>query len=339
MLSVSQLTKTFKVPEKAGGWRGSLKGLFVQKTRVKTALDGIDVMVDQGEILGLMGANGAGKTTLVKCLSGIIAPTSGVISVYGHDPWKRTTAFRRQLALVMGQKAQLWWDLPAEDSFILLREIYQVPHQQYRTDLSYLLSILDAGSYLQTPLRRLSLGERMKMELIGALIHRPKVIYLDEPTIGLDFTAQKVIRSFLLEYRRKFRPIMILTSHYMEDIESLCERIVILKQGLKVYDGRLKEIQQQYATFKLVKIQLENSGLDLDFIFKDIFPQIYGKDLQIIENQGAYVLLKVKKSIFTLVLPKLFEILPVHDLSTDDEDIAGLIEAIMAKGSHDEPLY
>ncbi len=236
----------------------------------------------------------------------------------------------------MGQKAQLWWDLPAEDSFILLREIYQIPLEQYNTDLAYLLGILDAQSYLRTPLRRLSLGERMKMELVGALLHRPKVIYLDEPTIGLDFTGQKVIRKFLLEYKKKFNPIIILTSHYMEDIQSLCERIVIIKQGKKVYDGPLKKIQETLAASKMVKIQLEKPVSDLDLILKGAFPDISNKDLQILENQEGSVRLKVKKNLLAQVLPRLFELMPIQDLTTVEEDIADLIEAIMAKGT--EPI-
>ena len=226
MIRTRKLTKTFHVHEKEPGLKGSLRSLFRRKRIARHALVDVDLEVAPGEIVGLIGENGAGKTTLVKMLAGIIHPTSGEAEVLGEVPWKRANEFRRQIALVMGQKAQLWWDLPAADCFLLLREIYRIPEAAYQERLHTLAEMLDVGQHLKVQLRRLSLGERMKMELIAALLHQPRVVFLDEPTIGLDLSAQRAIRSFLLTYREQHQPAMLLTSHYMEDIERLCKRIV-----------------------------------------------------------------------------------------------------------------
>lgn len=329
MIQVSGLSKIFEVQEKKAGWRASLTSLFHRKTTQKKALENIDLTVYKGEILGLLGANGAGKTTLVKCLSGIIRPTSGSLSVLGHNPWERSIAFRKSIALVMGQKAQLWWDLPAEDSFLLLKEIYQVPHEQFQEDLSYLLKILDAKSYIHVPLRRLSLGERMKMELIGALLHRPQVIYLDEPTIGLDFTSQKAIRKFILDYRRRFEPIMILTSHYMEDIESLCERIVILNGGTKIYDGLLHQVLGQFHEYKVITVHLQTDKTKENDI--ENFTNKYKNMITTSVLHGNQIVLQVKASELQEILPKLFESLPIHDLTLGGMDITEHIERLILR--------
>ena len=231
MIEIEGLSKTFRVHKKAPGLRGSIRALFKREHVEKRAVQEVSFGVAEGEILGLVGSNGAGKTTLVKMLAGIIHPSAGQARVLGFEPWKRANPFRRQIALIMGQKAQLWWDLPAADGFLLLKEIYGVQAADFNETLEELASMLAVEDLLTTQVRRLSLGERMKMELIAALLHRPKVVFLDEPTIGLDLTAQRAVREFLLAYREKHRPAMIITSHYMEDIERLCERIVILRTG------------------------------------------------------------------------------------------------------------
>jgi ABC-2 type transport system ATP-binding protein len=256
MIQVENLRKSFKVHKKEAGLKGSLKGLVSRKWEEKHALKGVNLTVKAGEILGLVGANGAGKTTLVKLLAGIVHPSSGKASVLGHTPWERDNRFRRQIALIMGQKAQLWWDLPAADCFLLLQEIYNLPDEQYKKSLDKLTNALQVQKQLNTPIRRLSLGERMKMELIAALLHQPKVVFLDEPTIGLDLNAQRAIREFLLDYRREHQPAMILTSHYMEDIEALCERIVIIREGEFVYDGGLRTVLTKYAGHKVITAKL-----------------------------------------------------------------------------------
>lgn len=332
MIQVKNLRKVFSVPQKESGFKGSLRALIHRQMVQKVALGGVDLQVAPGEILGLIGANGAGKTTLVKCLSGIICPTSGSISVMGFDPWKRDNRLRRQLALVMGQKAQLWWDLPAGDSLLLLKEIYNIEDVAFRKNLAFLANHLDVTKQLNTPLRRLSLGERMKMELIAALIHQPKVIYLDEPTIGLDITAQRAIRTFLLEYRREFQPIMILTSHYMEDIASLCERIAILKEGQKVYDGSLKNIQQLYGQEKVFTAHLTAPATDL----QPWLAQMNSKEsvVKLVNQEDQALTIKVKRQAVAQVTTKILEHFPVHDFSVQEEDIADVIEKIMRQG-HD----
>ena len=206
MIQVEKLSKTFTVHRKEPGLAGSIRSLFRREYVDKHAVREVSFTVGEGEIVGLVGANGAGKTTIVKMLAGIIYPTAGGASVLGYTPWERDNRFRRQIALIMGQKAQLWWDLPAADCFLLLKEIYQIPEEQYRATLNYLAEVLEVREELQVQIRRLSLGERMKMELIAALLHAPRVVYLDEPTIGLDLTAQRAIREFILRYRADHHP-------------------------------------------------------------------------------------------------------------------------------------
>ncbi|MEK6580517.1 MAG: ATP-binding cassette domain-containing protein, partial [Bdellovibrionota bacterium] len=260
MIQVQGLTKTFRFHTKGAGLKGSVRALFFRKWQEKQALKGVSLNVSPGEIVGLVGANGAGKTTLVKALAGIIHPTSGTAQVLGFTPWERNNAFRKQIALIMGQKAQLWWDLPAEDCFLLLREIYQIPDKDFKERLSFLTHHLNVAKELNIQMRRLSLGERMKMELIAALLHHPKVVFLDEPTIGLDLTAQRAIRDFILKYRSEFKPAMILTSHYMEDIEKLCERIVIIREGQFVFDGSLKKVKSKFIKHKVISIKFDRDS-------------------------------------------------------------------------------
>src|SRR5436190_10742383 len=259
MIEADHLSKTFRVPKKAPGFVGSLKSLFRRRTTEVAAVRDVSFRVEEGEILGLIGANGAGKTTLVKMLAGIVHPSGGRGSVLGFDPWQRDNRFRSQIALVMGQKAQLWWDLPAADSLLLLKEIYRLPDAQFRASVDELVDVLDARKHLEIPVRKLSLGERMKMALVAALVHRPPAVFLDEPTIGLDVSAQRAIRDFILAYRERRRPAMILTSHYMDDIERLCRRIVILKDGQVVYDGALSDVVARYAGHKVVTAKLDPS--------------------------------------------------------------------------------
>jgi ABC-2 type transport system ATP-binding protein len=254
MLEVRGLSKTFKVHQKEPGLMGSIRAFYNRKYEYRQALSPVDLEVKEGEILGLIGENGAGKTTLIKMLSGILFPSEGEAKIFGHTPWLRDNRFRQQLALVMGQKAQLWWDLPALDCFLLLKEIYQLKDRDFKQQLDYLVEMLGVASVLKIQIRKLSLGERMKMELVASLIHRPKIIFLDEPTIGLDLLSQKSVRDFIQQYQQEYRPITILTSHYLQDIESLCSRIMILKKGHNIYDGPLKAIEDHF--FALKKIEL-----------------------------------------------------------------------------------
>jgi ABC-2 type transport system ATP-binding protein len=254
MIEVKNLRKTFSTHVKEPGLSGSIKGLFNRKKIERDALKAINLKIHPGEIIGLIGANGAGKTTLVKILSGIVHPTSGEATVLGFKPWERSNEYRKQMSLIMGQKNQVWWDLPALDSFLLLKEIYQIDEKVYRHNLEFLAETLTIKDHLKTQVRKLSLGERMKVELMAALLHRPKVIFLDEPTIGLDISAQKAVRAFMKNYQQEFKPMTILTSHYMEDIKELCPRIVIMKQGEFVYNGLLSNVQKMLGDEKVLNV-------------------------------------------------------------------------------------
>ena len=319
MIEVDKLSKTFVVHKKAPGLGGSIRALFVREKVEKRAVREVSFEVGEGEIVGLVGANGAGKTTLVKMLAGIIHPTSGDASVLGHRPWERNNDLRRRIALIMGQKAQLWWDLPAADCFLLLKEIYRIPDERYRANLDELVAMLGVEDELNIQIRRLSLGERMKMELIATLLHEPRVVFLDEPTIGLDLTAQRAIREFILAYRERHRPAMILTSHYMEDIERLCERIMIIRAGEIVYDGTLAEVKRAYATHKVIVAHLErvDGGFDVAPEFRESLD----------EEEGT-LRYEVRRADIAQAAARVLEHCSVHDLTIEEMDIGTVIERI-----------
>jgi ABC-2 type transport system ATP-binding protein len=323
MIEVDKLTKTFTVHKKEPGLKASLKSLFVREKILKTAVKEVSFRVDEGEIVGLVGANGAGKTTLVKILAGIIHPTSGDAKVLGFRPWERTRAFTRQIALIMGQKAQLWWDLPAADSFLLLREIYQIPEARFQAALDYLVSVLDVKEQLTIQVRRLSLGERMKMELIAALLHQPRVVYLDEPTLGLDLTAQRAIRDFILRYREAHRPAMILTSHYMEDIERLCKRILIIREGELVFDGSLEKVVQTYADHKVVTAHLHKRP---EPVRETDELRALG---QVDTCNDVMIKLRVPRPRVAEVAAELLRRYPVADIAIEEVDVGTIIERII----------
>jgi ABC-2 type transport system ATP-binding protein len=237
IIRVENVTRKFRSVKKGEGFKGAVGLLINPQYQFHEALKGVSFTIEEGSFNGLIGANGAGKTTLLKILSGLIPPTTGNASVLGYVPFKRSLEFRKSISLVMGQKAQLWWDLPAIDAFDLLRAIYEIPNSSYQERLQTLSELLDVKKHLNTQIRRLSLGERMKMELIGALIHWPKVIFLDEPTIGLDVLAAHKLREFLKIFNQKERATIILTSHNMDDIERLCSRVIILREGTMIFDG------------------------------------------------------------------------------------------------------
>lgn len=246
-IQANELTKTYTVFEKEDGILGSAKGLFVRKYKTVEAVKAISFSVEEGDIVGYIGANGSGKTTTLKMLSGLIRPTAGTLTVGGFIPAQRKTAFKKMIALVMGQKNQLWWDLPAKESFALFGAIYQVDKQTYVKRLNMLVDLLDAGGLLDKPVRNLSLGERMKMEIIGSLLHNPKILFLDKPTIGLDLLSQQKIRQFFKELNKEEHTTIILTSHYMKDIEELCNKLLVLHKGTIVYDGTADDIKGIYS--------------------------------------------------------------------------------------------
>jgi ABC-2 type transport system ATP-binding protein len=255
-IQLEKLSKSYKVYQKHEGLRASLRGLFRREYRLVKAVRDVDLTVEQGEFVAFLGPNGAGKTTTLKLLSGVISPSSGTAHVLGYVPWQRDNAYRRRFALVMGQKNQLWWDLPAQESFRLHQQIYRLDAAAFRATLDELTALLNVGHLLRQPVRELSLGERMKMELIAALLHSPEVLFLDEPTIGLDVVAQHNIQQFLKFYQQKRRITILLTSHYMKDVSALCKRVVIIADGRLHYDGSLSGIVDRFSGHKIVTLQL-----------------------------------------------------------------------------------
>jgi len=243
MIEATNLTRVFRTYKKQPGFWGGVKGLFKREFEEIAAAKDVSFKIQEGEFVGFLGPNGAGKTTTLKMLSGLIYPTGGTATVAGFDPTKRENAYRRIFALVLGQKNQLWWDLPAIESFLLLRHIYGIPAEQWQETLDELVELLDVKPKLNVMVRELSLGERMKMELIAALLHRPRVLFLDEPTIGLDVVSQRSVRDFLREYNRRHQVTILLTSHYMADIQELCERVIVIHRGQKIYDGDLDRLE------------------------------------------------------------------------------------------------
>ena len=326
MIKAENLSKTFQVHKKEPGLIGSVKSLFIRRWIDKHALKSINLEIAQGEIVGFVGANGAGKTTLVKLLSGIIHPSAGTAKVLGYVPWERKNDFRRQIALIMGQKAQLWWDLPAADCFLLLREIYQIPMKMFHDNLDYLTHTLGVKEQLKVQIRRLSLGERMKMELIAALLHQPLVVYLDEPTIGLDLTAQRAMREFILRFRKDNNPAMILTSHYMEDIEQLCERIIIIKQGEIVYDGSLNRIVHEFARHKIITAVLRPGTEEHPEPVPAKFPANLG---ELVDYKPDFLKVKVLREMIPDAATMILQHYPVVDLNIEEEEIGNIIEAII----------
>src|SRR5260370_15188519 len=264
IIEAVKLSKIYRVFQKKEVLCGAVRGLFRREYKEVRAVDDVSFTIEPGEIVGFLGPNGAGKTTTLKMLSGLIFPTTGSARVLGFVPWDRADAFRRQFSLVMGQKNQLWWDLPAADSFQLHREIYSLPADQFQRTLEELTEMFGVGDLTRQPVRELSLGERMKMELIAALLHQPKLLLLDEPTIGLDVVAQFTIQKCLREYNAQRGVTILLTSHYMRDVEALCPRVLVITHGRLVYDGLLAGITEQFGQSKLVKLQFADESIPPD---------------------------------------------------------------------------
>lgn len=254
IITVDHLTKEFTSYKKEPGLWGAIKSFWDRQSETKAAVNDISFTITEGEIVGFIGQNGAGKTTTLKMLSGLLYPTKGSVQVLGFNPWDRQTAFQKQFALVMGQKNQLWWDLPPMETFLLNKEVYEIPDAEFTQTVDKLTELLDAKDILTTQTRKLSLGQRMKCELIAALLHRPKVLFLDEPTIGLDVVMQKILRDFIKDYNQTFGATIILTSHYMEDVKELCKRAIVIDKGSLMYDGELTGLINTYARSKVINL-------------------------------------------------------------------------------------
>lgn len=318
VIVVSNLKKYYQVYQKEPGLSGSLKSLFFRKYSWVKAVNNISFKINKGELIGFIGPNGAGKTTTLKCLSGLLYPTSGVTSVLGHTPYSKSTAFLKQIALVMGQKNQLWWDLPPMETFLLYKEIYQIEPTQFKNTLDELVSMLEVSDVVNVQVRKLSLGQRMKCELIAALIHSPKVLFLDEPTIGLDVVMQKKIRDFLKSYNEKFKATIILTSHYMDDVRELCERIIMIDRGTIIYDGKLDSLVKKYAKNKILSVIFD----------KYVDPKKLEKIGKVKEFDYPKAVLSVERKNSNIAASKLLADFPVDDLNIEEPAIEDIIRGV-----------
>ena len=317
-ITITNLAKTYSVPERDAGLGNALKSLIHPKTRDVKAVDQISFDVDGGEIVGFLGPNGAGKTTTLKMLSGLLYPTSGTLNVLGHTPSKREREFLTQITLVMGQRNQLIWDIPVIDSLERNRAVYRISPKDYKSIRDELTDLLDIGDLLSKPVRNLSLGERMKCEFAAALLHRPSVLFLDEPTIGLDVTMQRRIREFVAAYNVKYGATVFLTSHYMADVEALCKRVVIIHHGRILFDGDLADLVTRFSPHKTIIVELETKGTDLS---------PYG---DVVEADGNRYSLRVPKSETPQITARLLNDQPVIDLTVEDPPIEEVIEQVFA---------
>lgn len=325
VIEVNNLNKTFKYYEKDVGLKNSIKNLFHRKELSKEAVKDISFSVEEGEIIGFLGPNGAGKTTTLKMLSGILFPTYGDVSILGYVPWERKKEYKKQFSIVMGQKSQLWWDLPANESLNLNKCIYEIDDSDYNDIVGELSELLDVKDLLKVQVRRLSLGERMKMELIASLIHRPKVLFLDEPTIGLDLISQNKIREFLKYYNQKSKTTIILTSHYMEDIIDLCKRVIIINQGSIVYNGNLDSVNDVFGQNKIIRLKFSKS------IKKNIL-----EDFGVIKEFDGYnATIEVAKADLKECSKAILDRLPVIDFNIEDISVDEGIMLLYQKGGSD----
>lgn len=314
---VQNLSKTYQVSEREGGFGAAIRSFVKRKYRDVHAVQEVSFQIRPGEVVGFLGPNGAGKTTTLKMLSGLLHPTGGNARVLGYTPWELKPAYLRSMTLVMGQRSRLSWDIPAADSFLLNQAIYRIPNDEYKRTLAELDDLLELEPIMKKPVRNLSLGERMKVELAAGLLHRPQVLFLDEPTIGLDITAQARIRSFLQEYNRRSGATILLTSHYMADVTALCERVIIIHQGQLKYDGGLNELSRKIAPFKLIGISVGDTGTyDLSN---------YGTPVANDED-GEKSFIQVRAEDVTSVTARLLADLPIRDISISDPPIEGVIE-------------
>jgi ABC-2 type transport system ATP-binding protein len=303
VVEVSGLEKVFRVPERESGVRAATRSLFRREWREVRAVDGISFAIEPGEVVGFLGPNGAGKTTTLKMLSGLLYPSGGELRVLGHVPSRRERDYLRRMTLVMGNRNQLQWDLPALDSFELNRAIYRLPREDFARTRDELIDLLDIGDLVRKPVRQLSLGERMKVEIVGSLLHLPQVLFLDEPTIGLDVTMQKRIRTFVAEYNARHGATVLLTSHYMADVEALCRRVLVIHHGRLLFDGDLAELTHRFAPLKLIEAVLAD---------------------------GETVKVSVPKAETSAATARLLAEHEVLDLTVEDPPIEDVIESVFA---------
>ncbi len=323
VIEVTHLTKMFRTYKKRPGFSGAVRGLFHRQYERTIAVNEVSFKIEPGELVGFLGPNGAGKTTTLKMLAGLLYPTGGAAKVLGYTPWERNDGYRRQFALVLGQKNQLWWDLPARESLELNAKIYGIPKDRFERTVAELTELLAVKEKLNVSVRELSLGERMKMELIASLLHQPKVLFLDEPTIGLDVISQKTVREFIRRHNAEQKTTILLTSHYMADIQALCERVIIIDHGKIFFDGKLNEIVDRFADFKLVTIQCERAN--------QFPPGQLSRYGEIHEQTAGAITFKVKRDRVISVCKSVLDDLPVSDIDIQEVPIEDVIRQIFAR--------
>ncbi|MBU6410903.1 MAG: ATP-binding cassette domain-containing protein [Verrucomicrobia bacterium] len=323
VIEVNDLAKAFRTYKKEPGFWGAVKGLFRRQYEQTLAVNGVSFQIEPGELVGFLGPNGAGKTTTLKMLSGLLYPSGGTARVLGFTPWERHDGYRRQFALVLGQKNQLWWDLPARESLELNARIYGIPRERFQRVVAELTDLLAVKDKLNVSVRELSLGERMKMELIASLLHQPKVLFLDEPTIGLDVISQKTVREFIRHHNATEKTTILLTSHYMADIQALCDRVIIIDRGKIFFDGRLAQILDRFADAKLVTIRSDHAN--------EFSPDQLAQYGEIAEKTGGAITFRVKRDRVIPVCKSLLDTLPVSDIDIHDVPIEDVIRQIFAR--------
>ncbi len=324
IITVEGLTKTYRTYKKKPGIGGAIRGLFHREYETVHAAREVAFTVQEGELVGFLGPNGAGKTTTLKMLAGLLYPTSGKATVLGYTPWEREDGYRRQFALLLGQKNQLWWDLPARESLELNSKIYGIAPKIFEERVEEMTTLLAVKEKLNVMVRELSLGERMKMELIAALLHQPKVLYLDEPTIGLDVISQKTVREFLRNHNASRKTTILLTSHYMADIQELCQRVIIIDRGTIFFDGKLADVLDRFADFKLVTIQCAGA--------QNCPRESLAEWGEVVEQTPVAIKLKVKRDRVIAVCKALLDQLPVTDIDIEEVPIEDIIRQIFARG-------
>lgn len=320
-IEVKHLTKRFEYYKKEDGVKGSLKNFFKREKLIKESVNNISFNIKKGEFVGFIGPNGAGKTTTLKMLSGILFPTAGEVNILGYIPWERKSEFKRQFSIIMGQKNQLWWDLPAKESLYLNKCIYGIDDEEYKETIKILADLMEVSNIMDVQVRRLSLGERMKLEIIAALLHKPKVIFLDEPTIGLDMISQKKIRNFLKYYNQEYQATILLTSHYMKDIEDLCSRIIVINEGEVVYDGKSEGINSIYDDKKIITLKFSS------IVDKEILEQ-FGNIRKYDECEAE---IEVNKDDVKRLLQKVTDTMPIKDFGLSDIPLEEGLERIYEK--------
>jgi ABC-2 type transport system ATP-binding protein len=326
-IQLTDLKKTYRVHEREAGVKASLRSLFVRKYKEVQAVKGVSFSLEAGEVVGFLGPNGAGKTTTLKMLSGLLHPSGGEGRVLGYLPFRREPAFLRQISLVMGNRNQLIWDIPAMDSFLVNQAVYQVPPRQFQETLDELIELLELEPLLKKQVRGLSLGERMKCELAAALLHRPSVLFLDEPTLGLDVTMQARIRQFIGDYNRRHGATVLLTSHYMADVTALCRRVIVIHHGELLYDGELEALTDRMSPFKLVELDVESEEAAARV-------EAYA---EILKREGTKVRLRVPRAETSSTVARLLSEIPVVDLTVEDPPIEEVIDQLFRGAKEEVP--